>query len=161
VLPRSGMKVRASVKKICEKCRVIRRRGQSHGDLFQPQSTNSARVRADQTASVRALKYGVKSHPKDSLKVYRQPQRSSLGRRLSVARIAGVDLPRDKRVEIGLTYVFGIGLSRAQTVIQAQTGVNPDTQRPGLERRGCRRNLRSFIESNYPSRRRFAALGSR
>ena len=44
-----------------------------------------------------------------------------------MARIAGVDLPRDKRVEIGLTYIFGIGLTRAKEVI-AKTGVNPDTR---------------------------------
>lgn len=44
-----------------------------------------------------------------------------------MARIAGVDLPRDKRVEIGLTYIFGIGLSRAQEILKA-TGVNPDTR---------------------------------
>ena len=44
-----------------------------------------------------------------------------------MARIAGVDLPRDKRVEIGLTYIFGIGLTRAKEVIK-KTGVNPDTR---------------------------------
>jgi small subunit ribosomal protein S13 len=42
-----------------------------------------------------------------------------------VARIAGVDLPRDKRVEIGLTYIFGIGLTRSHEIL-AKTGVNPD-----------------------------------
>ncbi|GAC41098.1 30S ribosomal protein S13 [Paenibacillus popilliae] len=44
-----------------------------------------------------------------------------------MARIAGVDLPRDKRVEIALTYIFGIGKSTSQKVI-AQAGVNPDTR---------------------------------
>ena len=42
-----------------------------------------------------------------------------------MARIAGVDLPRDKRIEIGLTYVYGIGLKSAQNIL-AQTGVDPD-----------------------------------
>jgi small subunit ribosomal protein S13 len=42
-----------------------------------------------------------------------------------VARIASVDLPRDKRVEIGLTYIYGIGLSRSKEILAA-TGVNPD-----------------------------------
>ena len=42
-----------------------------------------------------------------------------------MARIAGVDLPRDKRVEIGLTYIYGIGLTRAKKIIMA-SGVNPD-----------------------------------
>lgn len=42
-----------------------------------------------------------------------------------MARIVGVDLPRDKRVEIGLTYIYGIGLSRSQEIL-AKSGVNPD-----------------------------------
>lgn len=42
-----------------------------------------------------------------------------------MARIAGVDLPRDKRIEIGLTYIYGIGLTRAKAVL-AKTGVSPD-----------------------------------
>ncbi|MGE1062403.1 30S ribosomal protein S13 [Megasphaera paucivorans] len=44
-----------------------------------------------------------------------------------MARIAGVDLPRDKRVEVGLTYIFGIGLSSSQEILK-KTGVNPDTR---------------------------------
>ena len=44
-----------------------------------------------------------------------------------MARIAGVDLPREKRVEIGLTYVYGIGLSSAQKILK-DAGVNPDTR---------------------------------
>lgn len=44
-----------------------------------------------------------------------------------MARIAGVDLPRDKRVEIALTYIFGVGLATAQRIL-AKTGVNPDTR---------------------------------
>lgn len=44
-----------------------------------------------------------------------------------MARIAGVDLPRDKRVEIGLTYIYGIGRKTANDIISA-TGVNPDTR---------------------------------
>ncbi|MGN1039274.1 MAG: 30S ribosomal protein S13 [Oscillospiraceae bacterium] len=42
-----------------------------------------------------------------------------------MARIAGVDLPREKRIEIGLTYIYGIGKPSAQKIL-AQTGVNPD-----------------------------------
>jgi len=48
-----------------------------------------------------------------------------------VARIAGVDLPRDKRIEIGLTYIYGIGLTRSQEIL-AETGVNPDTRTKDL-----------------------------
>ena len=44
-----------------------------------------------------------------------------------MARLAGVDLPREKRVEIGLTYIYGIGRTRAQKALEA-TGVNPDTR---------------------------------
>ncbi|MBO5136269.1 MAG: 30S ribosomal protein S13 [Clostridia bacterium] len=44
-----------------------------------------------------------------------------------MARIAGVDLPNDKRVEIGLTYIFGIGLTSSKKILAA-TGINPDTR---------------------------------
>ena len=44
-----------------------------------------------------------------------------------MARIAGVDLPRDKRVEIGLTYIYGIGRARSNEIL-AKAGVNPDTR---------------------------------
>ena len=44
-----------------------------------------------------------------------------------MARISGVDLPRDKRVEIGLTYIYGIGLSTSKKILD-ETGVNPDTR---------------------------------
>lgn len=44
-----------------------------------------------------------------------------------MARIAGVDLPREKRVEIGLTYIYGIGLSRSQEILK-KAGINPDTR---------------------------------
>lgn len=44
-----------------------------------------------------------------------------------MARIAGVDLPRDKRIEIALTYIFGIGLKTSQNLLKA-TGINPDTR---------------------------------
>ena len=44
-----------------------------------------------------------------------------------MARIAGVDLPRDKRIEIALTYIFGIGLKTSQDLLK-ETGINPDTR---------------------------------
>jgi len=44
-----------------------------------------------------------------------------------MARLSGVDLPREKRVEIGLTYIYGIGLTTSQQLL-ARTGVNPDTR---------------------------------
>ena len=48
-----------------------------------------------------------------------------------MARIAGVDLPRDKRIEIALTYIFGIGLTTSQKLL-AKTGINPDTRTKDL-----------------------------
>ncbi|MEM6500349.1 MAG: 30S ribosomal protein S13 [Cyanobacteria bacterium P01_C01_bin.89] len=64
-----------------------------------------------------------------------------------MARIAGVDLPRDKRIEIGLTYIYGIGLSRSQKVLAA-TGVNPDTRVRELSDADVAA-LRSEVEQSY------------
>ncbi len=64
-----------------------------------------------------------------------------------MARIAGVDLPRDKRVEIGLTYIYGIGLSRSKQVLKA-TGVNPDTRVKDLSDADVA-TLREEVEGNY------------
>ena len=64
-----------------------------------------------------------------------------------MARIAGVDLPRDKRVEIALTYIFGIGLPTAQKILE-QTGVNPDTRVRNLTEEEVNK-LRDVIEKNH------------
>lgn len=64
-----------------------------------------------------------------------------------MARIAGVDLPRDKRVEIGLTYIYGIGLTRAKEVI-SKTGVNPDTRVKDLSDADVAA-LREAVEGGY------------
>jgi small subunit ribosomal protein S13 len=64
-----------------------------------------------------------------------------------VARIAGVDLPRDKRIEIGLTYIYGIGPTRAKQVI-AKTGVNPDTRVKDLSDADVSL-LRETVEADY------------
>ena len=64
-----------------------------------------------------------------------------------MARIAGVDLPRDKRVEIGLTYIYGIGLTRSQKILAA-TGVNPDTRVKDLNDAEVAA-LRESVETNY------------
>lgn len=64
-----------------------------------------------------------------------------------MARIAGVDLPRDKRIEIGLTYIYGIGLSRSQEIL-AETGVNPDTRVKDLSDADVAA-LRSAVQNNY------------
>ena len=64
-----------------------------------------------------------------------------------MARIAGVDLPRDKRVEVGLTYIFGIGLTSAKKIL-ASTGVNPDTRVKDLSDSDVA-SLRAEVEKNY------------
>ena len=64
-----------------------------------------------------------------------------------MARIAGVDLPRDKRVEIGLTYIYGIGLTRSKQILAA-TGVNPDIRVKDLSDADVAA-LREAVESNY------------
>ena len=63
-----------------------------------------------------------------------------------MARIQGVDLPRDKRVEVGLTYIFGIGLSTSQKIIE-ETGINPDTRVKDLSEQEVSK-LREYIEHN-------------
>ena len=63
-----------------------------------------------------------------------------------MARISGVDLPRDKRVEVGLTYIFGIGLKTAQATLKA-TGVNPDTRVKDLTK-DEEALIREYIEHN-------------
>ena len=63
-----------------------------------------------------------------------------------MARIAGVDLPREKRVEIGITYIYGIGRPTATKILQA-TGVNPDTRVKDLTEDDVAK-LRDYIEHN-------------
>lgn len=64
-----------------------------------------------------------------------------------MARIAGVDLPREKRVEIGLTYIFGIGRSSSQKIL-AKTGVSPDIRVQKLTEEEVAK-LRHAIENEY------------
>ena len=63
-----------------------------------------------------------------------------------MARISGVDLPREKRVEIGLTYIYGIGLKTSQDIL-AGTGVNPDTRVKDLTEKDDNK-IREYIEHN-------------
>ena len=63
-----------------------------------------------------------------------------------MARIAGVDLPNNKRVEIGLTYIYGIGLTTAKKII-SETGINPDTRVKDLSETDVAK-LREYIEHN-------------
>ena len=64
-----------------------------------------------------------------------------------MARIAGVDLPREKRVEIGLTYVYGIGRTSAKKILEA-TGINPDTRVKDLTEDEIAK-LRDAIDEGY------------
>ena len=63
-----------------------------------------------------------------------------------MARIAGVDLPNEKRVEIGLTYIFGIGLTTSKKIL-AETGINPDIRVKDLTEDDIAK-LRDYIERN-------------
>ena len=63
-----------------------------------------------------------------------------------MARISGVDLPKDKRVEIGLTYIYGIGLKTSQ-IILAETGISPDVRVRDLSDMDVSK-LREYIEKN-------------
>ena len=63
-----------------------------------------------------------------------------------MARIAGVDLPRDKRIEVALTYIFGIGLKTSQSILSV-TGINPDTRTRDLTEDEVNR-LREEIDRN-------------
>ena len=63
-----------------------------------------------------------------------------------MARIAGVDLPREKRIEVGLTYVYGIGQSTADKIL-AGTGVNPDTRVKDLSA-DDEAKIRDYIDKN-------------
>jgi small subunit ribosomal protein S13 len=64
-----------------------------------------------------------------------------------MARIAGVDLPRDKRIEIGLTYIFGIGRKTAQDIL-AKAGVDPDIRVKDLSEEDAGK-IRKIIDSDY------------
>ena len=64
-----------------------------------------------------------------------------------MARLAGVDIPREKRVEVALTYIYGVGKTRAHETLAA-TGVNPDTRVKDLTDQELVA-LRDFIEVNY------------
>lgn len=63
-----------------------------------------------------------------------------------MARIAGIDMPREKRVEIGLTYIFGIGRATANQILKA-TGINPDTRVKDLTEDDYAK-LRDYIDKN-------------
>ena len=63
-----------------------------------------------------------------------------------MARIAGVDLPKEKRVEIGLTYIYGVGLSTSQKIL-ATTGINPDTRTKDLTEDEVN-EIRNYVNKN-------------
>ncbi len=76
-----------------------------------------------------------------------------------MARIAGVDLPNEKRVEIGLTYIYGIGLTTSKKILES-TGINPDTRVKDLTEEDISK-LREYIDHNLQvegDRRRTVAL---
>ena len=70
-----------------------------------------------------------------------------MGKEEERARIAGVDLPRDKRIEIGLTYIYGIGLKTSKDIL-AKANVNPDIRVKDLSEEDAGK-IRKVIESDY------------
>jgi small subunit ribosomal protein S13 len=64
-----------------------------------------------------------------------------------VARIAGVDIPRDKRIEVGLIYIYGIGMSRSREILR-QSGISPDTRVKDLTESEIAR-IRDLIDKEY------------
>ena len=64
-----------------------------------------------------------------------------------MARIAGVDLPKEKRVEVGLTYIYGIGLSRSQKILE-KTGISPDVRVKDLTDEDLAK-IRKVIDEDY------------
>ena len=64
-----------------------------------------------------------------------------------MARVAGVDLPRDKRVEFALPYIFGVGLSRSHEIL-AETGIDPDIRVKDLTETDAQR-LREYVDRNF------------
>ena len=64
-----------------------------------------------------------------------------------MARIAGVDIPRDKRVEVGLSYIYGIGISRSREILR-ESGINPDTRVKDLTESEVAR-IRDLIDKEY------------
>lgn len=64
-----------------------------------------------------------------------------------MARLVGVDLPRDKRVEVGLTYIYGVGRTRSQETLAA-TGISPDTRVKDLTEEDLVK-LRDYLEGNF------------
>lgn len=64
-----------------------------------------------------------------------------------MARIAGIDLPKNKRIEIGLTYIYGIGLNTSRAILE-QTGINPDMRVNDLDEDDIAK-IRSNIDDNY------------
>ncbi len=64
-----------------------------------------------------------------------------------MARVSGVDLPRDKRIEYALPYIFGVGLTRAKEIL-AETGIDPDTRVKDLAESEAQK-IREYIDNNF------------
>ena len=83
---------------------------------------------------------------KNTLIIYILFLKIYLEEKTNMARIAGVDLPREKRVEIGLTYIYGIGLATSKKIL-AETGINPDVRVKDLDENDVAK-LRAVIEKD-------------
>ena len=74
-----------------------------------------------------------------------------------MARITGVDLPREKRIEIGLTYIYGIGLTRSKEIL-ARTGISADTRVKNLTE-AEQSTLREAVEKTYKQQQYYGTIG--
>lgn len=122
-------KVRAPVKRVCPKCKIIRRKGKVNVICENP---NNSKDKANGNQPAIGLWMGNYGRDREVREL---------------ARIAGVDLPRNKRVEIGLTYIYGIGRSRSNEIL-VHTDVDPDTRVKDLTD-GETSRLREFIDRNF------------
>jgi small subunit ribosomal protein S13 len=84
---------------------------------------------------------------RQALRHLRKPQAQAATRVKTMARIEGIDLPRNKRVEIGLSYLYGIGLTRSRQIL-ADTKINPDTRIKDLSEAEVSA-LREYISKNF------------
>ena len=140
------MKVRPSVKPICEKCKIIKRRQKGHF----AKATQAGQGRSSGAAArghIPAAGEGMACLPWQNDIVCAGRPDTPEGMVENMARIAGVDLPKDKRVEIGATYIYGIGRSRARYPRRRQC--KPRHPRKGSHRRRGVQNPRVYRQVLY------------
>ena len=138
------MKVRPSVKPICEKCKIIKRKGRVMVICETPKHKQKQGYAPNKYPPSRPERL-LQLTPEE-IRVGQHRSTQILTEVTRMARISGVDLPRDKRVEIGLTYIYGIGRKTASDILSA-TGVDPDIRVRDLTEDDVSK-LREYIDHN-------------